>query len=185
MGWRCRDPSLSRDRPDSIRWLSAAVLRLRLSWPLPNFFDFVYSGWSRRNIAAIFAVIFEEARHLNYDRRKLLKKFEKKIKQYYVPVLYEVKFRQESRIQSIMPKDRDCLEKIKIKHIKDTQCFLYGRSYHAAPDWNGRYVSGEVNRGCARSCPLCAASSLIARRVSAARQRLSPQIDRGLREKED
>jgi len=41
----------------------------------------------------------------------------------------------------------------------------------------------EVNRGCARSCRFCAASFVFVRRVSAAMQRLSLQLDRGLQRK--
>jgi radical SAM superfamily enzyme YgiQ (UPF0313 family) len=176
-------PLLAKDRPDSYPLIIGGGIALTLNpEPLADFFDLFILGEAEETLPQ-FNRYFEEARHLGYNRKKLLKSLQKKINNIYVPGLYEVKYSAESRIQSIGPIETGLPEKIKIKHIKDINAFCTEEVISAPQTEMEDMFLVEVNRGCARSCRFCAASFAYRPERFRGSAEIIASIDRGLQRK--
>lgn len=176
-------PLLAKDRPENYPLVIGGGIALTLNpEPLADFFDLFILGEAEETLPQ-FNRYFEEARHLGYDRRKLLKSLQKKINNIYVPGLYEVKYSAESRIQSIVPIEAGLPEKIKIRHIKDINSFCTEEVISAPQTEMEDMFLVEVNRGCARSCRFCAASFVYRPARFRSNTEIIAAIDRGLQRK--
>ena len=176
-------PLLAKDRPENYPLVIGGGIALAINpEPLADFFDLFILGEAEETLPQ-FNRYFEEARHLGYDRRKLLKDLQKQINNIYVPGLYEVKYSAESKIQSIMPREAGLPEKIKIKHIKDINAFCTEEVISAPQTEMEDMFLVEINRGCARSCRFCAASFAYRPARFRSKAEIIAAIDRGLKRK--
>ncbi|MFA5321623.1 MAG: radical SAM protein [Smithella sp.] len=151
-------PLLAKDRSEKYPLVIGGGIALTLNpEPLADFFDLFMLG-EAEEVLPEFCRYFEKARLFGHTREKFLKDSQKNINNVYVPLLYGVNYSVESRIQSIVPREADLPEKIKIKHVKDLNLFCTEETISAPQTEMEDMFLVEVNRGCARSCRFCAAS---------------------------
>ncbi|MGP8153033.1 MAG: radical SAM protein [Smithella sp.] len=176
-------PLLAKDRLENYPLVIGGGVALTLNpEPLADFFDLFILG-EAEEVLPQFSLYFEEARRLGYDRHKLVYDLQKQINNIYVPGLYEVKYYEQSKIQSIAPKETGLPEKIKIKHVKDINNFCTQEVISAPQTEMEDMFLVEVNRGCARSCRFCAASFVYRPVRFRSYAEIAASIDCGLKRK--
>ncbi len=173
-------PLLTKDRMQGFPLVIGGGIALTLNpEPLADFFDLFILGEAEVALPH-FTRVFEDARRLGHDRSTLLKNLQKQIPGVYVPGLYEVKYRADSRIDGFVPREADLPQKIKINHIKDINSYCTEEVIAAPQVEMGDMYLTEVNRGCARSCRFCAASFAYRPARYRSAEEIIASIDRGL-----
>lgn len=151
--------------------------------PLADFFDLFLLGEAEERLPE-FCRMFGEARKSGISRNDLLIELQCKLRNVYVPGLYEVKYTEDSKIKSVNPIIADLPKRIKIHPVKNINLFRTEEVISAPEAEMQEMYLVEVNRGCAHCCRFCAASYVYKPVRFRTSEQIFKSIDRGLREKE-
>lgn len=150
--------------------------------PLADFFDLFLLG-EVEVAAPVFTRIFEEARSSAQSRQDMLLTIQKKLPQAYVPGLYTVSYRADSKIEAVEAARAGLPARIKIQPVQDIDVFSTEEVISApGTEMEDMYLA-EVNRGCFHSCRFCAASFIYRPARFRSYEQIVTAIDRGLMKK--
>ena len=150
--------------------------------PLADFFDLFILG-EAEEVLPEFCADFDEARQTGISRKDMLFELQKKLRNAYVPKLYEVKYTSDSKIKSIVALLPGLPERIKIHPAKRYNAFSTEEVISAPETEMEKMYLVEVNRGCARFCRFCAASYIYKPVRFRSSKQIYESIDRGLTKK--
>jgi radical SAM superfamily enzyme YgiQ (UPF0313 family) len=150
--------------------------------PLADFFDLFILGEAEQTLPT-FARMFEEARSSGIRRRDMLIQMQKMLPQAYVPGLYEVKYRADSKIKAVEAVVPGLPKRMKILPLKDIDAFCTEEIISAPQTEMEDMYLVEVNRGCFRHCRFCAASFIYRPARFRSYKQITGAIDRGLQKK--
>jgi radical SAM superfamily enzyme YgiQ (UPF0313 family) len=150
--------------------------------PLADFFDLFLLGEAEVAVP-VFARIFEEARSKAQSRRDMLLTIQKKLPPAYVPGLYTVSYRADSKIAAVEAVRKVLPARIRIQSVKDINVFRTEEVISAPGTEMGDMYLAEVNRGCFHSCRFCAASYIYRPARFRSYEQIVEAVDRGLERK--
>ena len=150
--------------------------------PLADFFDLFILGEAEESLP-VFTRIYEEACRNGLGRRDMLIKMQRELPHAYVPALYEIKYKADSRIEKIAPVVSGLPLKIKINPIKNINTFSTEEVISAPRTEMADMYLVEVNRGCPRRCRFCAAGFVYQPARFRSYEQIVAAIDRGLQVK--
>jgi radical SAM superfamily enzyme YgiQ (UPF0313 family) len=176
-------PLLAKDRNDAHPLIIGGGIAATLNpEPLADFFDLFILG-EAEEILPEFCRMFDEARKSGISRNDLLINLQRKLRNAYVPGLYEVKYAEDSKIKSVSPLISDLPKRIKIHPAKNINSFCTEEVISTPETEMQEMYLVEVNRGCARYCRFCAASYVYKPVRFRNAEQIFESIDRGLQEK--
>jgi radical SAM superfamily enzyme YgiQ (UPF0313 family) len=176
-------PLAAKDRNDAHPLIIGGGIAATLNpEPLADFFDLFVLGEAEETLPE-FCRIFVETRKSGRSRRDLLLELQRKLDNAYVPGLYEVKYNEDSKIESINPLISGLPKRIKIYVPKNINSFCTEEVISAKDTEMQEMYLVEVNRGCARACRFCAASYIYKPIRFRSSEQIIKSIDRGLKEK--
>lgn len=176
-------PLAARDRNETHPLIIGGGIAATLNpEPLADFFDLFILG-EAEEILPEFCRIYDESRQSGRSRIDLITELQWKLSNVYVPGLYDVKYTDDSKIESVDPLLSGLPKKIKIHVPKNINSFYTEEVISAKDTEMQEMYLVEVNRGCARACRFCAASYIYKPVRFRNTEQIYESIDRGLTKK--